>query len=74
MFEFLAKSIRRSRAKRYVKAFPEDAPAAETILAALELRAKTAKEAAEMLAGREISAEEWRLISERWDRAWHGIA
>jgi hypothetical protein len=74
MFQILTRAIRKRRAIRYVTAFPEDAVAAQTILTALELRAKCAREAAEMLAGRQFSDAEWLSISERWERAWHGIA
>jgi hypothetical protein len=59
--------------ERYVMAFPDDAPAALTIPTAIELGAKTAREAAEILASREFSDDEWVSIAARWERAWRYI-
>ena len=73
MFAFLTKAISQSRALRYAKAFPDDLPAVQAILAALEFGAKSARDAAEMLAGRELSDAEWLAVSPRWERAWLGI-
>lgn len=40
------------------------------ILAALELRANSAREAAEMAAKRELSDKEWQDVREPWERNW----
>jgi hypothetical protein len=45
----------------------------QAVLAALDLKAKTAKEAAEMLFGRELSDVEWQKMSARWERVWNSI-
>ena len=73
MFDFITRAIRRRRAIRYFKAYPEDLAAVQAVLAALELKAKTAKEAAEMLFGRELSDVEWQKMSARWERVWNRI-
>jgi hypothetical protein len=73
MFAFLTKAIRQRRALRYAKAFPDEITAVQAILAALELGAKSARDAAEMLAGRELSDAEWLTVSPRWERAWLGV-
>lgn len=73
MFEFITRAIRQRRARQYAKAFPDDLAAVQAILMALDFKAKNAREAAEMLAGREFSEAEWLAISTRWERAWHGI-
>ena len=67
------RAIRRRRAIRYFRAYPEDLAAVQAVLAALDLKAKTAKEAAEMLFGRELSDVEWQKMSARWERVWNGI-
>jgi hypothetical protein len=73
MLEFITRAIRRRRASRYAKAFPDDIAAVQAVLAALELKAGNARDAAEMLAGRPLSDAEWQPISARWERVWHGI-
>ena len=73
MFDFITRAIRRRRAIRYFRAYPEDLAAVQAVLAALELKAKTAKEAAEMLFGRELSDVEWQKMSARWERVWNRI-
>jgi hypothetical protein len=73
MFYFRTRAIRRRRAIRYFRAYPEDLAAVQAVLAALDLKAKTAKEAAEMLFGRELPDVEWQKMSARWERVWNGI-
>jgi hypothetical protein len=73
MFYFITRAIRRRRAIRYFRAYPEDLAAVQAVLAALDLKAKTAKEAAEMLFGRELSDVEWQKMSARWERVWNSI-
>ena len=73
MFEFISRAIRKRRALRYAKAFPEDLAAVQAILAALDLHAKSAREAADILAGRLLSDSEWRSIADRWERIWNSI-
>ena len=73
MLDFISRAIRKRRALRYAKAFPDDIPAVQAILTALELKAKNSREAAEMLVGRELSDAEWKPVSARWERAWRGI-
>ena len=73
MFGFIDRAIRKRRALRYLKAFPEDITVVEAILAALELKAKSPRDAAEMMAGRELTDAEWLPMSLRWERPWHGI-
>ena len=73
MFDFITRAIRRRRAIRYFKAYPEDLAAVQAVLAALELKAKTAKEAAEMLFGRELSDVEWQKMSARREGVWHSV-
>jgi hypothetical protein len=72
MFYFITRAIRRRRAIRYFRAYPEDLAAVQAVLAALD-KAKTAKEAAEMLFGRELSDVEWQKMSARWERVWNSI-
>jgi hypothetical protein len=54
VFDHVTKAIRRRRALRYFRAYPED------------LAAKTAKEAAEMVFVLELSDVEWQKMSARW--------
>ena len=59
---------------KHLERFPEDAPIVESILIAAEmLHAKSAREVAEMLWGREISNKEWDQIGDHWDRVWTEI-
>ncbi|RXG84047.1 hypothetical protein EAS61_40065 [Bradyrhizobium zhanjiangense] len=73
MLEFITRAIRRRRAERYIRAFPDDEPAAMVVVVALELRAKSPREATEMFARRPLSDAERAPISARWERTWHGI-
>lgn len=73
MLKFITRKIRQARAVRYVRAFPEDLPAAQAVLAALEFGAANAREAAEMLAGRPLSDSEWSGVSAQWERTWWGV-
>ncbi len=43
------------------------------VVVALELRAKSPREATEMFARRPLSDAERAPISARWERTWHGI-
>ena len=51
----------------------QDEIAMKAIVAGKALGAKSAKEAAEMTAGRLIDAEEWNKIREPWERNWSRV-
>ena len=74
MIGWFSKRARSKRTVRYLEKYPNDEPAVQIILIGLELGAVSAREAAEMGAGREISDEEWSKFGERWERAWASIA
>jgi hypothetical protein len=74
MLQFITKKLRHYRAREYLKVHPEDEAAVQPILFALDtLSAKSAREVAEMLAGRRFSDAEWLSISPRWERAWNAV-
>lgn len=65
MWSIVQRAIRKRRVLRYAKAFPDDLPAVQAVLTALEFNAKSAREAAEMLAGRPLTDREWSAVSSR---------
>jgi len=66
---------RRKRAATYLGHFPDDMPAVQAVLMALDLSPQaSARDAAEMLMGSAISNEAWQKISARWERAWAALA
>lgn len=73
MWQFVQRFTRKRRALRYAKAFPGDLPAVQAVLLALELNAKNAREAAEILAGRALTDREWSAVSPRWERTWQAV-
>jgi hypothetical protein len=73
MFGFIDRAIRKRRVVRYLKALPEDVTVVQAILAALEFKAKSPRDAAEMMAGRELTDAERVPMSLRWERPWYGV-
>lgn len=70
----LSRSGCRTRADNYLRAHPEDEPAVEAIVAAVEaFGIGTAREAAEITAGGPLSDAEWAQFGPRWERAWRAI-
>lgn len=64
------------RADIYLQAHPEDEAAVQMILFALDLNPRLkVRDVAGMLAGREITEQEWAVKdwARRWDRAWGAI-
>jgi len=62
------------RAFAYAARFPDDQAAAMLILTSVKkLRAKSARQVAEMTAGRSLSDPEWKRYGARWERAWKAI-
>lgn len=68
LLDVLIRSIPRRRAQRYVKAYPKDVFVVQATLAAFELNAKSAREAAEMAMGHEIDGQDWQRVSKSWER------
>jgi hypothetical protein len=73
MFAWLERWVRNRRAQKYAAAHPDDLPAAQAIVAGLNLEAQSAREVAEMVAGRPLTSEEWARFGHRWERAWKAI-
>ena len=74
MFAWFSKKARLRRAKAYLRKFPEDEPAAFAILSFVDLFAvQTAREAAEMLAGTQMTDDEWGKVAPRWEKTWAAI-
>jgi hypothetical protein len=65
--------MRWRRASRHVKLYPDDYLVAQATLEAIELNAACARESAEMAMGHDICADDWRRVSEHWERVWQGI-
>jgi hypothetical protein len=64
----------RRRAVEYLRVHPEDEPAVNAILVAMEtLGHKSAREIAQVTAAREISEVEWATYGPRWERAWNFV-
>jgi hypothetical protein len=71
---YFTRKFRHRRAQKYLAAHPDDEPAVQTIVAALDLLApKSAREVAEMTAARQLSDAEWQKFGPRWERAWNAI-
>jgi len=68
--EVFRRGIRRRRAARHLKRLPQDHLVVQATLEAIELKATTAREAAEMAVGHDICAEDWQRVSEHWERVW----
>ena len=74
MFNSFARAARKRRAERYLKLHPEDEAAVEPIMLALDqLAPRSARDVAEMLAGRCFTDVEWLKVAPRWERAWNAI-
>jgi hypothetical protein len=74
MWRWFARRSRERRAKRYLQTHPEDDPAVQTILFTLDhLCPKSARDVAQMTAGRKLSEAEWISFAPRWERAWAAI-
>ncbi|MAU59556.1 MAG: hypothetical protein CMI62_02370 [Parvibaculum sp.] len=72
MLKFLRQRKLRTRAIQYLSRHPEDEPAVKAILMGVEaLGISSAREAAEITAGRPFSDEEWNEYGPRWERAWN---
>jgi hypothetical protein len=75
MLSWLTRMLRNRRAKRYLATYPDDAPIVEPILGTRDmLHAESARQVAEMVAGRRFSDAEWERYGPRWERAWLAIA
>jgi hypothetical protein len=73
MLRFIEKTLRKRRAARHTKRFPEDTLVVQSLLDALDCNAKTPREAAEVALGRELKDAEWSAIHQRWERPWRAI-
>jgi hypothetical protein len=74
LFDWLRRKRRMRRATDYLRAHPEDEPAAKAIYITVEfLGATSARQVAEITAGRPLSDEEWTEFGPRWERAWVAI-
>ena len=58
----------------YLAKFPDDVPAVKAIcVSASSLGAKTARDAAEITAGRSLNDSEWSKFGPRWERVWAAL-
>ena len=74
MWRWFARKARERRAKNYLLIYPDDEAAVRTILATFELfRPMSARQIAEITAGRSLSNDEWDQFGARWERAWAAI-
>ena len=74
MWGWLEKRARERRAKNYLRLYPRDKPAVQSILTILATgRPESAREAAEIANGRKLSEAEWASYANRWERAWDAI-
>jgi len=74
MWRWLERRSRTRRAKNYLRLYPRDEPAVRAILDALaSFRPESARHAAEIADGRELSEAEWASYANRWERAWYAI-
>jgi predicted transcriptional regulator len=74
MWDWFKKRARERRARRYLATHSEDEVAAEAILGTLEsLSADTARDVAEMVAGRKLTDEQWKRFGPRWQRTWDAV-
>ena len=65
---------RERRVDEYLKSFPDDDPAVQAIIFAADtVNATSPREAAEVLAGWEMSDDEWGRVGPRWERAWSAV-
>jgi hypothetical protein len=75
LLHWIARKFQEHRARNYLLAFPEDEPTVQAILVALRLNPDVgARDAAQMMAGRKLSDDEWEKVGPRWERAWIAIA
>ena len=62
------------RVTEYLEKFPKDASAVKAIsVAASTLGAKSARDVAEITAGRRLTADEWQKYGPRWQRVWSAL-
>ena len=74
MWRWLERRSRARRAKNYLRLYPRDEPAVRAILGALtSFRPESARHAAEIANGRELSEAEWASYANRWERVWNAI-
>lgn len=76
MMRWLEKRRRERRSDRYLFDFPDDASAVEAILFPVErfgTSIRSARQVADLTAGRELSEGEWINYGRRWERAWEHI-
>ena len=75
MWRWLERRSRTRRAKNYLRLYPRDEPAVRAILDALaSFRPESARHAAEIANGRELSEAEWASHANQWERVWNAIA
>ena len=74
MLSWFAEKRRKRRAMNYVRAYPRDEPAARAIyITAGSMGVSSARQVAEITAGRPLTDEEWVQVRPRWERAWVAI-
>ena len=74
MWRWLERRTRVRLAKNYLRLHPRDEPAVRAILGALaSFRPESARHAAEITNGRELSEAEWASYANRWERVWNAI-
>ena len=74
MWGWLERKARERRAKNYLRLYPRDEPAVQSILTILaSRRPESARDVAEMANGRKLSEAEWASYANRWERAWRAI-
>ena len=74
VLQWLKRRGQSKRAIEYLRQFPNDGPAVEAILMSVTLfDVKSARDAASILAKREMTDAEWAEVGARWERAWYAI-
>ena len=74
MWRWLERRSRVRRAKNYLLLYPRDEPAVRAILGVLDKSCpETARDAAEIANGGELSEAEWASYANRWERAWYAV-
>jgi hypothetical protein len=68
---WFARKLRERRARTYLQSYPDDETAVQIILVIIDTLSPTsARQVAEMTAGRKFSDTEWSSFGPRWERAW----
>jgi hypothetical protein len=74
MWRCFERRSRLRRARNYLRLYPRDEVAVRGILAALDAsHPESARDAAGIVNGKELSEAEWASNATRWERAWDVI-